>query len=333
MRRARRSPRPGWGPIARADRIRGVTRAEQPGTPTTVVVCTLNRRASCLETLESLARQDTTAFTVLVVDNGGRDGTAEAVAERARAFPVPLQVVVEPRPGASAARNRALAERGDDLLIFLDDDVTCSPGLVAAFQRAFADPRVAAAGGRIVLGLPEGADDLLLHHAPHTYGGPWAAYDLGATTRATGGDVPMPFGGNMAIRAPILRAIGGFRDDIGYGTSGLPGEDTALFRKLEAEKELVLYVADAAVIHRFQREKMTREYFLAWYRSQGRSAAFMSRGDRSSARRAWSVVEESLKLARYGVKRALTRDERKRFSLSCKLERARGKLTGLVHAS
>ncbi len=306
----------------------------RPADPhTTVVVCTLNRRASCLETLESLARQDARSFAVLVVDNGGRDGTPEAVAEMARTFPVPLQAVVEQRPGASAARNRALQTCGDDLLIFLDDDVTCSPGLVAAFQRAFADPRVDAAGGRIVLALPDDADDLLVHHAPRSYGGPWAAYDLGPATRTAGGDVPMPFSGNMAIRAPLLRAIGGFRDDIGYGTSGLPGEDTALFRKLEAERKHVLYVADASVIHRFQREKMTREYFLGWYRSQGRSAAFMARSDRSGAQRAWSVIEESLKLARYGVRRALTRDARKRFSLACKLERARGKLTGLVQST
>lgn len=300
---------------------------------TTVVVCTLNRRASCLETLASLARQDTRAFDVLVVDNGGGDGTPEAVAELARSFPVPLQVVVERRVGASAARNRALRERGDGLLVFLDDDVTCAPGLVAAYQREFADPRLDAAGGRIVLALPDDADDVLLHHAPRTYGGPWAAYDLGSETRATGGSVPMPFGGNMAIRAAVMRAIGGFRDDIGYGTSGLPGEDTALFRRLEDERRRVLYVADASVVHRFQREKMTRAYFLGWYRSQGRSSAYMQRGDRSAARCAWGVVEELAKLARYGARRALTRDPRRRFALECKLERARGKLSGLAGAS
>jgi len=315
------------------DRIGPVSPSQPAGPQTTVVVCTLNRRASVLVTLASLAGQDTRSFSVLVVDNGGQDGTPEAVAELARTFPVTLQSVVEKRPGASAARNRALQERDDDLLIFLDDDVTCSTGLVSAYQRTFANPRVDAAGGRIVIALPDDADELLVNHAPLSYGGPWAAYDLGPATRATGGDVPMPFGGNMAIRAPLLRAIGGFRDDIGYGTSGLPGEDTALFRKLETDRKHVLYVADATVVHRFQREKMTREYFLGWYRSQGRSAALMARGDRSRVRRAWSVIEESLKLARYGAKRALTRDARKRFALACKLERARGKLAGMVQST
>ena len=305
----------------------------EPGSATTVIVCTLERRESCLETLEGLARQDSREFDVLVVDNGGRDGTCEAVRERARSFPVRLEAVVERRPGASAARNRALAERGDGLLVFLDDDVTACPGLVRAYQRAFQDPGVDAAGGRIVLALPAGADDVLLAHAPHDYGGPWAAYDLGTEDRATGGSVPLPFGGNMAIRSRVLREAGGFPDGIGYGTSGLPGEDTALFRRLAADGRRIVYVGAARVDHRFQREKMTRAYFLDWYRRQGRAAAQMAHIDRSWVRRAWSTVEETLKLARYGARRALARDEKRRFALACKVERARGKLSGLVGAS
>lgn len=307
--------------------------ADQGRTATTVVVCTLNRRESCLETLASLARQDSAEFEVLVVDNGSRDNTFDAVRERAQSFPVPLEVAVESRPGASAARNRVLAERRGGLIVFLDDDVTCAPGLVAAYHRAFADARVDAAGGRIVLDLPRDADDVLLHHAPHSYGGPWAAYDLGLEDRVTGGAVPMPFGGNMAIRADVLRDVGGFPDEIGYGTSGLPGEDTALFRRLAARGRRVVYVAEASVIHRFQPEKMTRAYFLDWYHKQGRASAFMARSDRSFIRNAWGLIEESLKLVRYGARKALTRDARKQFTLACKVERARGKLAGLVGAS
>lgn len=296
-------------------------------------MCTLNRRASCLETLESLARQETKDFEVLVVDNGSRDGTSEAVNERARTFPVRLAAVVESRPGASAARNRVLTERADGLLVFVDDDVTCAPGFVAAYLRAFEDASVDAAGGRIVLELPRDSDRILLDHAPHSYGGPWAAYDLGPQDLVTGGDVPMPFGGNMAIRSEVLRDAGGFPDDIGYGTSGLPGEDTALFRRLAVRGRRIVYVAAATVVHRFQREKMTRAYFLDWYHKQGRASAHMARADRSSLRNAWGVVEESLKLARYGTRKALTRDDQKQFTLACKVERARGKLAGLVGAS
>ncbi len=284
-------------------------------------------------TLESLARQATVDFEVLVVDNGSHDGTPEAVSDRAQTFPVRLAVTIESRPGASAARNRVLAERGEGLLVFVDDDVTCASEFVAAYQRAFEDPSVDAAGGRIVLDLPFDSDQVLLHHAPHSYGGPWAAYDLGQEDLVTGGAVPMPFGGNMAIRSGVLREAGGFPNDIGYGTSGLPGEDTALFRRLASRGRRIVYVAAAAVIHRFQREKMTRAYFLDWYHKQGRASAHMARADRSSMRNAWGVVEETLKLARYGTRRALTRNEQKQFTLACKVERARGKLAGLVGAA
>ena len=76
-----------------------------------VVICSLNRRDSLLLTLDSLEQQVWSGtWEVLVVDNGGTDGSFDAVCQRASALPAPLRAVREETRGLSHARNRALRE-------------------------------------------------------------------------------------------------------------------------------------------------------------------------------------------------------------------------------
>ena len=48
--------------------------------------------------------------------------------------------VVEPRPGLSRARNRALAEADADIVAWLDDDEVADPGWIAWLRHGFAHP-------------------------------------------------------------------------------------------------------------------------------------------------------------------------------------------------
>src|SRR3954453_6476212 len=77
----------------------------------TVLICTWNRASLLGETLDSIARVDIPeglAWEVLVVDNNSTDATVDVVRARARAFPVPLRYVFEPRQGKSCAMNTGL---------------------------------------------------------------------------------------------------------------------------------------------------------------------------------------------------------------------------------
>ena len=299
----------------------------------TVVVCTRDRRASVLETLRSLAVQDTRHFRLLVVDNGSSDGTAEAVVAAAAADGLSVEVLVEPNAGLSAARNCALARASGPWVAFLDDDVTAAPGLVAAYTAAFQDPSVIAAGGRIVPALPEDVDPFVARHSQRPYGGPCAAYDLGDSPRSVGDGLPPPFGGNMAVRLAELQALSGFRTDLGWGPSGIPGEETELFQRLLERGGKVVYVPGARVEHRVQREKLTREYFLDWYYRQGRASARITRSARTPLRCALQTGEQVLKVVRYGVSRFTAGDPQRRFDVACKLARAKGKFAGLVQVT
>ena len=129
-----------------------------------------------------------------------------------------------------------------------------------------------------------------------------------------------------------LQALGGFRPDFGWGPSGIPGEETELFRRLLERGGKVVYLPGARIEHRFQREKLTREYFLDWYYRQGRASARITRTSRTALRRALQTGEETLKVMRYGLMRAAVSDAQRRFDVECKLARAKGKLAGLVQA-
>ncbi|MBI5692659.1 MAG: glycosyltransferase [Verrucomicrobia bacterium] len=91
------------------------------------------------------AQRDAPAgWELLVIDNGSTPPLAFPEA------PVPLRVVVEPRPGLLHARLAGLNHSRGDVILFLDDDTIPHPGSLASlveFTRRH--PRVGVAGGRI----------------------------------------------------------------------------------------------------------------------------------------------------------------------------------------
>lgn len=109
-----------------------------------IAVCTANRDAYLGTLLAHLARIDFSMFagfqiSLLVVDNRP-GGTTAALCARAREhFPIGIELVEEPEPGISQARNRAVATalaQGADFLDFLDDDDLPDPGwLVGLVER------------------------------------------------------------------------------------------------------------------------------------------------------------------------------------------------------
>ena len=98
----------------------------------TVVTPTRNRLALLTRTLQSLSRQEGVSaddFEVIVVVDGGYDGTPEAL--RQMTFPFRLKVLEQVRSGVAVARNAGWRAAGADLVLFLDDDIIGKPRLLA----------------------------------------------------------------------------------------------------------------------------------------------------------------------------------------------------------
>ena len=180
--------------------------------PLRVAVCTNRAPSAVAPCLDALLAQ---GADVLLVASG----TASA-APWARSG---VEVTAEPRPGLSAARNRALAEC-DGLVAYVDDDAEVGPGWHEALRAAWAraEPEVGCIGGpiraRFDSGRPEWLTDAILPML--------TTLDLGPAPRALDPAIQAVYGANFSFRVEALRAVGGFDPRWGHqGERPWFGED------------------------------------------------------------------------------------------------------------
>ena len=106
-----------------------------------VVIPTHNRRAILERTLDALDAQSQLDFRIVVVDDGSTDGTFEWLERRAERASGPRLVARrQENRGQGQARNRALREVDEELVLFLGDDIIPLPDFVAEHLVAHARP-------------------------------------------------------------------------------------------------------------------------------------------------------------------------------------------------
>jgi glycosyltransferase involved in cell wall biosynthesis/SAM-dependent methyltransferase len=213
----------------------------------TVVVPTRGRPLLLDRCLTALAAQHLQPLEVIVVDSAPVDEAARIVAGRHGAA-----YVVEPEPGASAARNRGARAARGDVVAFVDDDAVAEPGWLASLLAEFADPLVAAANGR-TLAIGASTDD------ERRFAELAGADSRGPSRRVVDRDDPhwfelVNFGGlgdemNMALRRSVFSEWPGFDERLGPGASRLQSEGHyAVFQLVERGFKAV-YAPEAVVSH------------------------------------------------------------------------------------
>lgn len=103
------------------------------GSLVSVVIPTFNRRPSLAKILNPVLEDPRTGEVVVVID-GGTDGSLEFLSEWARVEPR-IRVIFQENAGEGAARRRGVDEARYDTVVLLDDDVETSPGLISAHAR------------------------------------------------------------------------------------------------------------------------------------------------------------------------------------------------------
>lgn len=195
--------------------------------------------------------------SVLVVDNDAAGAGAAAVldaADRAGAdLSWPVATVVEPEPGISAARNRALRESADrDLLVFVDDDEVPHEDWLLALYATYQQTGAAAVAGPVVSTYPVEPE-------------PWVVaggfYDR-AHRRAilTGTTIEVAATNNLLLDLRVVRRAG-LAFDPALGLSG--GEDTHFTSALSAAGGRIVWCAEAFVSDVVPADRLTRPYLLA----------------------------------------------------------------------
>lgn len=83
-----------------------------------VVIPCFNAASTIAAAIESVCVQDRVIREVVVIDDASTDNSLEV----ARRFKPPVRVIAAPHAGASAARNRGIAEISGEWVVFLDAD-------------------------------------------------------------------------------------------------------------------------------------------------------------------------------------------------------------------
>jgi glucosyl-dolichyl phosphate glucuronosyltransferase len=236
----------------------------------TVAICTWNRASLLAQTLTGMTAlrvPERTSWELLVVDNNSTDDTAATIATFEGRLPI--RRLVEPQQGLSNARNLAMIEASGEYLLWTDDDVLVEPcwleAYVAAFRRR---PSAGFFGGVIRPWFPNDPPEWLRRGFGHVATA-YASLDHGPE------EVPLssgrfPFGANMAFRINEQRAFP-YNPSIGRRPGGPPGgggDETDVFRRMEARGIAGWWVPGAIVRHYIPPERQSiayvREYFMGY---------------------------------------------------------------------
>ena len=213
----------------RVARTAGASDAASELPTVTIIIPARNEARTIAALIGDLLRQDYAALSVLVVDDGSTDGTAEVVAAAAAGSELVRVARREERSPATKAGVLAYAEQltTGALVGILDADSRVAPDFVSRMVRAWArDPTVAALqaqrrSGNYAAGwLPAAQDDELLMDMASQCG------------RSAGNGTAELRGSGMFVQRSVLERVGGWDPDA-------LTEDLELSTRLTAEGERI----------------------------------------------------------------------------------------------
>ncbi len=204
-----------------------------------VVIPTYNRKEMLAEMIGLLTEQtlDPSEFEVLVVDDGGKDGTPEFI--EALDMPFALRVVTQPNGGASRARNHGAEEARADMIVFMDDDLVPQPEMIKSHRDALVEDESTVVIGKL-MPWDEGSRGAWNRWEDRIYARHYAAVE--SNRRPPSGR--RLYSGNFSVWRQAFLNAGGFDEDL------LRGEDVELGFRLESRGANFKFSSGAAAYHR-----------------------------------------------------------------------------------
>jgi len=116
-----------------------------------VLVAAYNEEKVIERTLSSILASDYPNFEVVVVDDGSKDGTFEAV-QRSFGDDARVRAFRQANGGKATALNHAMTEAQGEIYVGFDADTLVAPDAISLLVRHFADPQVGAVAGNVCVG-------------------------------------------------------------------------------------------------------------------------------------------------------------------------------------
>ncbi len=210
-----------------------------------VLVCTRDRPGFLRHTLDSLLALDYPDYEVVVVDNApSNDETERLVSE------YPFRYAMEPHPGHSWVRNRAILESRGEIVAFMDDDMTADPLWLRATARAFEQEDVGLVTGLV---LPMELETKAQEFFEISYGGFSMGFEPrvfppGTKWHYAPCGMAVETGPHMAYRRSAFDRVGLFDVALGGHIGG--GEDLDLIHRIIRAGYAIAYEPNAIRFHR-----------------------------------------------------------------------------------
>jgi cellulose synthase/poly-beta-1,6-N-acetylglucosamine synthase-like glycosyltransferase len=218
---------------------------EAPHPLVSVLVCTSNRKANVVPTIESIRGCGYADYQLLVLDQSRDDSTEEAVRDVAGGD-ARIEYVRLHRPSKPRALNEGLRRARGKYILLTDDDCEVLSGWVRAVVDVFdSDIRI----GCVLGDVAAGPHDPNLGYIPVCrISKEHRIFELAEFLKMPGW-TNFGMGANMALRADTLSRIGGWDPCIGPGASFRSGDDHDTIARTLLAGYGVAFCPGAAVVH------------------------------------------------------------------------------------
>ena len=220
-----------------------------------VIVPAYNAEKTIAACLRALAGQtlDKSAYEVIVVDDGSKDGMADVV----KSFPV--KYLHQANRGPATARNHGAREARGKIILFTDSDCVPSPDWIAEMVKPFDDPDVVAVKGA----YRTNQRSFTARFAQVEFE---ERFEL--LKRAPSIDMVDTY--SAAYRADVFRQAGGFDESFPVANN----EDTELSYKLSRMGRKMVFNPDAVVYHLNHPDSLRRYARLKFWRGYWRMVVY-----------------------------------------------------------
>jgi glycosyltransferase involved in cell wall biosynthesis len=239
-----------------------------------IILCThrSKRYGDFVEAINSLKAQSYENLEIVVVVDGNRELYEKIVKTGVEMDKVKVKVILnEENQGLSESRNKGIKEAKGDAIAFFDDDAVADENWLRELVRIYEEKDALAAGGKL---LPKWTSKKPKFLPEEYY---WL---IGATHKGFPeevAEVRNTFGSNISFKADVLKALGGFRGEMGVKGRGLlQGEETELCERMRKTfGKGVVYNPEAIVYHKVFPERLMIKFLLRRAFWQGYSKRVM----------------------------------------------------------